>query len=344
MLTGRKPYTAETALGLIVRHINDPIPSARVLNPAIPPAVDELIQWAMAKDPAARPQSAAEFGRLLQQALASPNTTLRPEAPSLPTVLASSPAVVTAQRRASSPLIWWIGGVAVIGLCLLGGLLVGGGVLATVGLLPTATAPATPTGLPATPSPAVRTTPTPEGQLLAEDFSNPPPEFGKGDCRADLITYGDHNLCIVVHQAGSELFWRSKRVAGQQVTVAVDALQSPGPAGSEMAVICRWQDQNNYTAFVINGQGKASIQQMSQGKLKTLQDGTVPLELGTRHRLQVTCSHSLSFASDGKWLIPVMPDPDPHPIAGDVALMAGLPAAAGNVTVTFSNLKVDISP
>src|SRR6185295_11000862 len=65
MVTGQPPYTAETPLGVIVRHINDPIPSARSLNPTVPQAVDALIQRGMAKNPAGRPQTAAEFARLL---------------------------------------------------------------------------------------------------------------------------------------------------------------------------------------------------------------------------------------------------------------------------------------
>ena len=80
MLTGQRPYTAETALGVVVRHVNDPIPSARALNAAIPPAVDELIQWGMAKEPGQRPPMGAEFARLLKQALAHPNDPLPREA------------------------------------------------------------------------------------------------------------------------------------------------------------------------------------------------------------------------------------------------------------------------
>ena len=93
MLTGQKPYTAETALGVIVRHLNDPIPSARTLNPAIPPAVDELIQWGMAKDPAERPQTASEFARLLKQAIAHPNDPIRAAIPAMQTAIGGATVV-----------------------------------------------------------------------------------------------------------------------------------------------------------------------------------------------------------------------------------------------------------
>src|SRR4030067_1127422 len=49
-LTGKKPYTAETALGVIVRHMHDPIPSAHDLAPAVPAAVAGALRWGMAKN------------------------------------------------------------------------------------------------------------------------------------------------------------------------------------------------------------------------------------------------------------------------------------------------------
>jgi serine/threonine protein kinase len=96
MLTGQQPYTAETPLGVIVRHINDPIPSARALNPTIPPAVDALIQRGMAKSPADRPQSALEFAQLLASAMAGQDSP--PLAPAR-----TSPAAVQNVQRAPTP-------------------------------------------------------------------------------------------------------------------------------------------------------------------------------------------------------------------------------------------------
>src|SRR5260221_11721090 len=106
MVIGQPPYIAETPLGVIVRHINDAVPSAHALNPAVPPAMDALIQRGMAKDPAARPQTSLEFARLLNQALAAPTAT--PEAPP-PTLLSPQPAApvaAAASPRPRSPLLW----------------------------------------------------------------------------------------------------------------------------------------------------------------------------------------------------------------------------------------------
>ncbi|MFB4312677.1 serine/threonine-protein kinase [Actinomadura sp. 21ATH] len=62
-VTGRRPYTAEAAAGLMNRHLNDPVPAGDV-----PEAVRGLVERGMAKDPAARPQGAAAFVAELESA------------------------------------------------------------------------------------------------------------------------------------------------------------------------------------------------------------------------------------------------------------------------------------
>lgn len=61
MLSGRLPYDGETPLSVVLKHLNEPIPSARALNPDVPEVVDDLIQRLMAKDPAERYQTASEL-------------------------------------------------------------------------------------------------------------------------------------------------------------------------------------------------------------------------------------------------------------------------------------------
>ena len=65
MLTGRLPFTGDSAVAVAMRHVTEPPPAPRRLNPAIPPGLEALILRALAKDPAQRPRDAAEFARLL---------------------------------------------------------------------------------------------------------------------------------------------------------------------------------------------------------------------------------------------------------------------------------------
>jgi serine/threonine-protein kinase len=61
LVTGQLPFEADTPLAIILRHLNDPIPSARALNPQVPLEVDQIIIKLMAKRPEDRYQNANEL-------------------------------------------------------------------------------------------------------------------------------------------------------------------------------------------------------------------------------------------------------------------------------------------
>jgi serine/threonine-protein kinase len=66
LLTGQQVFTADTPMALLLHHAQTPAtpPSAMTELP-IPSALDELVLCCLAKDPAARPQTARELsGRL----------------------------------------------------------------------------------------------------------------------------------------------------------------------------------------------------------------------------------------------------------------------------------------
>ncbi|MGB6720934.1 MAG: serine/threonine-protein kinase, partial [Terracidiphilus sp.] len=66
MLTGRKPFQAETSYSVLNAQLNEaPAPPAQ-WNPSLSPALNDIVLRAMAKDPAARFQSAEEFRNALK--------------------------------------------------------------------------------------------------------------------------------------------------------------------------------------------------------------------------------------------------------------------------------------
>lgn len=67
MVTGELPYDADTPLALVLKHVNEAIPSACMINPALPVEVDDIIEKLMAKDMATRYQSASEVITDIQQ-------------------------------------------------------------------------------------------------------------------------------------------------------------------------------------------------------------------------------------------------------------------------------------
>ncbi len=72
LLSGRLPYYAETPVAMALQHATSPTPSIRVVNPSVPPVLNEIVKKAMAKDPLLRYPSATEMLadlRMLQDAL-----------------------------------------------------------------------------------------------------------------------------------------------------------------------------------------------------------------------------------------------------------------------------------
>ena len=72
LVTGREPYEAETPVALLLKHINEPMPSARALRPELPPAAEYVILKATAKQPDERYASAGDMAEALTNALHHP--------------------------------------------------------------------------------------------------------------------------------------------------------------------------------------------------------------------------------------------------------------------------------
>ncbi|PXY19621.1 Stk1 family PASTA domain-containing Ser/Thr kinase [Prauserella muralis] len=61
MLTGHVPYTADTAISVAYRHVNDDVPRPSEARADLPPALDDLVLRATRRDPDARPADAGAF-------------------------------------------------------------------------------------------------------------------------------------------------------------------------------------------------------------------------------------------------------------------------------------------
>jgi len=70
MLTGRVPFDADTPFAVVIKHINEPLPLPRTLDPTIAPVMERLVFKALAKDPADRFQTADAFVQATQAAIA----------------------------------------------------------------------------------------------------------------------------------------------------------------------------------------------------------------------------------------------------------------------------------
>jgi serine/threonine protein kinase len=68
MLTQQKPFEADTPLAILMKHLNDPLPLPRQIDPAIPESFERVLLRALAKDPGERYQSAEEMATGLREA------------------------------------------------------------------------------------------------------------------------------------------------------------------------------------------------------------------------------------------------------------------------------------
>jgi tetratricopeptide (TPR) repeat protein len=69
LLAGERPYASASTTVEAARHATDPVPSIHRLNPQLPPTLDRVFHRALAKAPAARYPTAAEFVAELREAM-----------------------------------------------------------------------------------------------------------------------------------------------------------------------------------------------------------------------------------------------------------------------------------
>lgn len=162
MVTGRVPFTANTSAAYLYHHVHTPAPPIQQFNPRLSPAINNVIQRAMAKDREERFPTANELSIAFDQAINVP----------APTKVHAAHPVATQTTPKSRPWPLILGGfgiISIIGLVIIALLLVSffnnRANVATI-LTPTATTEATATSSPTTlatdiPQPTTTTQPEP---------------------------------------------------------------------------------------------------------------------------------------------------------------------------------------
>jgi serine/threonine protein kinase len=162
MLTGKLPYESDTPVGLMMKHILEPVPNVLAAKPDLPKGTAAIITTAMAKDRSQRYESCEEIARALTlvssmgisatvldapgtidetlleppvtgPALQPAATVLEPPVSTPETPSESQPVLQPVKERRSIPIWGWAAGC--LGLLLCGGLIVGIGGLGVMGRL-----------------------------------------------------------------------------------------------------------------------------------------------------------------------------------------------------------------
>lgn len=69
MLTGQVPYQDNFPMMVVIKHIRDPLPSARALAPELNDAIERVVNKSLAKEPNERYQTAEDFVQAVKKAI-----------------------------------------------------------------------------------------------------------------------------------------------------------------------------------------------------------------------------------------------------------------------------------
>jgi tetratricopeptide (TPR) repeat protein len=100
-LTGSVPFPNSSVPAVLYAHLEAPIPTVSDLGIGLPPAMDEVIARALAKDPAERPQRAGELAQAAARALGRGEA----HSPAVNGAGTRAPAPPSRRRRASRPIV-----------------------------------------------------------------------------------------------------------------------------------------------------------------------------------------------------------------------------------------------
>ncbi|MFJ4658158.1 serine/threonine protein kinase [Nocardia sp. NPDC088792] len=125
LLTGQNPYPGTQPAIVMMGHLNEPPPRATAIDSTLPPAVDEVLAVALAKNPAERFDTCHEFTTALKSALEYGVSGLSmqtvPHNRHAPTASPLSPAPVVPTKSRARKRAWLIGGVAATVIALAAG-------------------------------------------------------------------------------------------------------------------------------------------------------------------------------------------------------------------------------
>ncbi len=99
-LTGSVPFAHSSVPSVLYAHLESPSPTVSDLGMGLPPALDEVISWALAKSPDDRPQTATALAQAAAQALSG-----APALPETPRARARSLGAASRRTRASRPIV-----------------------------------------------------------------------------------------------------------------------------------------------------------------------------------------------------------------------------------------------
>ena len=355
MVTGRVPFSADTPLAIILKHISDPLPPPSLINSDIPPSIEQVILKALAKDPKDRFATASEFVSAWKRALEETETARRAAA-TIPPPVSQAPAAIPATRAAPKPrrqIGWALGCLA--GACLL---LSAGGVFlvalnwqsfspsptGTATEIPTQPSTQTPTLIPTDiPLPTETVVPVSLGSVLLEDdFSSS--QWGTLSNTDSSVEYADEALQMIVFTKNWFVWSTPDDQDYQDVHLEVTVKVNDTDPNTAFGLMCNQQassdDSFYYFAITPAGQyviAKATVDQDDLFLTNNNDWGTSSLiaRNASSYRFGADCGNStLTLYVDGQQIASVS---DSSYTKGGVAVFAWSAEEATSTDVSFDD-------
>ncbi len=301
MLAGRPPFTGDSAMSVMMKHLSEPTPDLRQIAPQTPPAIAQVAETALAKEPGQRFASARDMLAALEAAMpgvtllaskdvasrlnppappiaaVTPPTLLVDEepagpaapavqpAPSNPPVAASSTGARVAgeqvQRRGGRSL-WLAAGAAALLLCLV---VTGTGLVGGVLVLPF---------MVTTPTPAPPGTPE---VLYQDDFSSSSSSWPTGSGANASGAVGSLSFdqgAYVIKVVNSRAFiWAAANLSDfSNIHAEVTAANTGQATDAGFGLMCDYTDGSHYYYFGITANGEYAIMKMQPSHVTVLTD------------------------------------------------------------------------
>lgn len=177
--------------------------------------------------------------------------------------------------------------------------------------------------------------------LFADDFSDPNSGWDRIQADEGITDYADGRYRIFVNQPQHD-YWANPGRSFEDVRVEVDATKAGGPDDNDFGLICRYQDTENFYAFLISSDGYFGVMKVAQGSSEML--GTDGLQSTDAIRQGATTNHirgdcvgsQLTLYVNGE---KVYSATDSAFSSGDVGLLAGTYDISGT-DIHFDNFFV----
>ena len=279
LVTGRVPFTADTPLAVILKHVSDPLPLPSMLKPDIPESIEQVILKALAKEPDDRYATTAEFLAAWKRALQEKETVRHVAERTMLATPTSTPASRPAQfapapkavSKTGSTTGWLVG--CGIGACIL--LIVAGVVLFASGsqflsfLNPATATPLptqTPTLIPPTATAVPTLIPASTGDiLLQDDFSSE--DWGTLTDTDNSIEYDGAALRMQIFKKNWFVWSTPNGETYENIHMEVTATNNDGESTTAFGLMCFQQEtDSSYYYVAMTPGGEYAIVLAADGK------------------------------------------------------------------------------